>query len=42
MDHVFLLNEKHLGRLIRDYVAYYSQDRTHTGLEKSTPNVRLI
>ena len=36
------LNEKHLRRLIRDYVRYYHLDRTHDGLGKDTPDRRPI
>jgi transposase InsO family protein len=38
MDHVIAINEQHLRRLAREYVTYYQVDRTHLGLEKSTPN----
>jgi transposase InsO family protein len=37
LDHVIPLNEFHLRRLVRDYLAYYHQDRTHDGLGKQTP-----
>jgi putative transposase len=36
-DHVIPLNEEHLKRLGREYLAYYHDDRTHTGLAKQTP-----
>ena len=42
LDHVIVLNEQHLRRLIRDYVNYYDQDRIHDSLEKDTPNRRPI
>lgn len=42
MDHVIPLNEQHLRRLIRAYVAFYHEDRTHTGLQKATPNNRPV
>jgi putative transposase len=42
LDHIIPLNEEHLRRLGRAYVAYYHEDRTHLGLEKETPAVRLI
>jgi hypothetical protein len=41
-DHVIPLNEYHLRRLGRDYVAYYHQDRSHIGLNKSTPAKRVV
>lgn len=40
LDHVIALSERHLRRLLADYVAYYHDDRTHLGLEKGTPNGR--
>jgi hypothetical protein len=36
LDHIIPLNEQHLRRLGRDYLAYYHDDRTHIGLEKTT------
>jgi transposase InsO family protein len=37
LDHVIVLNERHLKRLVRDYVRYFHEDRTHLGLAKETP-----
>jgi hypothetical protein len=37
LDHVIVLNERHLKRLMSDYVRYYHDDRTHLSLEKQTP-----
>jgi transposase InsO family protein len=34
LDHVIVLNERHLRRLMAEYVRYYHGDRTHLGLEK--------
>jgi len=34
LDHTIVLNERHLKRLLSDYVSYYNEDRTHLGLEK--------
>jgi hypothetical protein len=42
LDHVIALNEQHLRRLIRDYVNYHHEDRTHDSLEKDTPNRRPV
>ena len=41
LDHVIPLNERHLKRLLGDYVHYYHQDRTHLGLRKNTPCKRV-
>jgi len=42
LDHVVVLGERDLGRLLREYVAYYHDDRTHLGLRKATPAGRLV
>jgi transposase InsO family protein len=36
-DHVIVLNERHLRRLMTEYVRYYHDDRTHLGQAKETP-----
>ena len=41
LDHVIVLNERHLRRLLKNYVRYYHEDRTHLGLEKDTPGGRV-
>jgi len=38
LDHVIALNEKHLKRLLSEYVRYYHEDQTHLGLSKQTPS----
>ncbi len=40
LDHVIILNERHLKRLVTEYVCYYHDDRTHPGLAKQTPSGR--
>ncbi len=40
LDHVIVLNERHLKRLLTEYVSYYHEDRTHLGLGKETPGDR--
>jgi putative transposase len=42
LDHIIALNERHLYRLIRAYVAYYHQDRIHDALGKDAPNRRAV
>ena len=37
LDHIIALNERHLRRLLAEYVRYYHEDRTHLGLQKQTP-----
>ncbi len=34
------INERQLCRMIRSYVDYYHEDRTHLGLEKDAPEER--
>ncbi len=41
LDHVIPLNEKHLKRLLLEYIHYYHEDRTHLGLKKDTPICRV-
>jgi hypothetical protein len=38
--HVIVLNERHLKRLMNEYVRYYHEDRTHLALAKETPASR--
>jgi putative transposase len=38
LDHVIALNEGHLHRLLREYIAYHHEDRIHDALAKDTPN----
>ena len=42
LDHVIVLNEKHLQRLLAGFASYYLNDRTHLSLKKETPAVRLV
>jgi len=42
LDHVIPLNDEHLRRLVRDYVAYFHQDRIHDALRKDTPHCRPV
>ena len=37
LDHVIVLNEPHLKRLMTEYIRYYHEDRTHLALAKNTP-----
>jgi hypothetical protein len=42
LDHVIVLGEQHLRRLLRDYLAYYHADRCHLALDKDTPSRREV
>ena len=34
LDHVIILNERHLHRLVREYVAYFNHARPHQGIDR--------
>src|SRR6516162_7101457 len=42
LDHVLVLNERHLRRLLRAYVAYYNNSRPHQSLENNSPIPRQV
>ena len=42
LDHVIILGEDHLRRILSEYVDDYHHDRTHYSLEKDTPSHRPI
>jgi len=42
LDHVIVVNEGHLRRLVREYLSYYHEDRIHDGLGKDTPDERPV
>jgi len=42
LDHVIILSESHLRRILSSYFDYYHYDRTHYGLGKDTPVERPV
>src|SRR6476660_860187 len=42
LDHVVVLGERHLRRILTAYFAYYHRTRTHLSLEKDAPDGRHI
>ena len=40
LDHVIALNEQQLRRVLKSYLAYYNQARTHLALGKDAPESR--
>jgi putative transposase len=42
LDHVVVLNETHLRRLLSQYLIYYHRARTHLSLDKDAPEPRLV
>ena len=37
LDKVIILNERHLRRVLHEYIAYYNTRRPHQGLEQDSP-----
>ena len=42
LNHMLVLGERHLRRILTRYLAYYHQARTHLALEKDAPDFRPI
>ena len=42
LNHLVVLNESHLRRMISAYISYYHEDRTHLSLSKGTPTNRNV
>jgi transposase InsO family protein len=42
LDHVIVLDERHLRRLLRSFIDSYNGDRTHIGLGKNSPLGRPV
>ena len=42
LDHVIVLNESHLKRILYSYFTYYHEDGTHYSLAKDTPSGRPV
>ena len=42
LNHVVVLGEQHLRRVLAGYVAYYHGSRTHLSLEKDAPTPRRV
>jgi putative transposase len=42
LQHVIVFGEPQLYRLLRQYIAYYHDDRSHLGLAKQTPGARPV
>ncbi|MFH1842491.1 MAG: integrase, partial [bacterium] len=42
LDHLVIFNERHLRRVLREYVDYYHRSRTHLGLAKDCPEQREV
>jgi len=42
LDHVIVLHERHLRKLLREYLSYYHTCRTHSSLNKDPPESRPV
>jgi len=42
LDHVIVLNERHLQRVLTAYISYYHQFRTHLALDMDCPHPRAV
>ena len=42
LEHVIVLNDSHLRRILASYFAYYHEDRAHLSLDRNSPNPREI
>ncbi len=42
LDHVIVLGEKHLRRILKSYFDYYLGSRTHLSLDKDAPTTRVV
>jgi len=42
LDHLIVINEQHLRRILKEYFLYYHRSRTHLSLEKDCPETRAI
>jgi putative transposase len=37
LDHILILGERHLGRVLAEYVGYFNRSRPHQGIGQRTP-----
>ena len=42
LDHIIILNESSLKRVLKRYFEYYEHSRTHLSLEKDAPTSRAV
>ena len=42
LDHVIVLGERHLLRLVRSHASYYNEDRPHMSLDRDAPVSRAV
>ena len=42
LDHIIVLGEAHLSRILNSYARYYNETRTHLALDKDAPLSRAV
>ena len=42
LDHVIVVNEQHLRRILQSYFSYYHRTRTHLSVDKDAPDTRPV
>ena len=42
LDHLIVINERQLRRILREYFAYYNEVRPHQSLERNAPQPREV
>jgi len=42
LDHVIILSEEHLRRILKEYFRYYHNSRPHQGLDQNSPIPRTV
>ena len=42
LDHLIIINERHLRGILQNYVCYYNTQRTHLGVSKDSPEPRHV
>jgi transposase InsO family protein len=42
LDHVIIMNEDHLHRILSEYLGYYHEARAHLSLERNSPIARAV
>ena len=42
MDHMIVMNEDHLRRILAEYFAYYHEARAHLSLDRNSPVPRSV
>jgi transposase InsO family protein len=42
LDHMIIFNERHLYKVLTEYIEYYNSSRTHMSLNKDSPHGRAI